>query len=50
MKEAMIMNVASVVAGSVAIAVACYVTDSALPLLAFMIIPTWTCKTNRQED
>jgi hypothetical protein len=50
MKEAMIMNVASVVAGPVAIAVACYVTDSALPLLALMIIPKWTCETSKKED
>ena len=50
MKEAMIMNVASVVAGSVAIAVACYVTDSAWPLLAFMIVPKWSFQTSKEED
>lgn len=41
MKECMIMNIASVVAGSVAIGIACYVTKSAWPLLAFMLIPKW---------
>lgn len=35
MKEAMIMNCVSVAAGALAIAVACKITKSAWPLLAF---------------
>lgn len=41
MKENMIMNIASVVSGSVAIAIACKVTRSAWPLLGFLIVPTF---------
>ena len=36
-----ILNVVSTIAGSAAIGVACYATKSAVPLLAFLIIPKW---------
>jgi len=41
MKEAMMMNCVSVTVAALAIAVACKVTKSTLPLLAFAIVPTW---------
>lgn len=41
MKEVMIFNCVSMVAGAMAIAVACKVTRSALPLIAFVLIPTF---------
>lgn len=41
MKETMVMNIISVVACAVAIAVACKTTGSAWPLLAFALIPRW---------
>lgn len=46
MKEMMVCNVVSSVFGSLAIAVACKVTGSAWPLLAFMLIPRWSYKTD----
>lgn len=42
MKETMIVNCVSIVAGSIAIAVACKVTKSALPLFAFILVPTFS--------
>lgn len=49
MKESMIMNVCSVVGGSIAIAVACAVTKSALPLVAYIIIPKWSYRRGGEE-
>lgn len=44
MKDWMIVNSVSVAFGSIAIAVACKTTKSALPILGFILIPTWSCK------
>lgn len=50
MRECMITNICSMAAGSIAIAVACTVTKSALPLFAFLLVPRWTFTTTRKED
>ncbi|MCI8992268.1 MAG: hypothetical protein HFG80_06000 [Eubacterium sp.] len=50
MKEAMIMNCVSVAAGALAIAVACKITKSAWPLLAFIIVPTWSTTEGIQKN
>lgn len=42
MKEVMIFNCISMVAGALAIAVACKVSKSALPLLAFVLVPRFS--------
>ena len=49
MKETIIVNCISMVAGSVAIAVACKVKKSMLPLLAFVLIPKWSCVTDKED-
>lgn len=50
MKEAVIVNCVSVVAGATAIAVACKITKSAWPLFAFIIVPTFSMNTTVKED
>lgn len=50
MKEMMVCNVVSSAFGSLTIAVACKVTGSALPLLAFMLIPRWSYRTDEIKD
>lgn len=49
MKEWMIANICCTAVGSIAIAVACHTTKSALPLLAFLLIPRWNYK-NYDKD
>lgn len=49
MKECMIMNIGCIAAGSIAIAVGCYVTKSALPLFAFLLIPKWNYNHTDKE-
>lgn len=49
MKECMVINICSCFASSIAISVACYVTKSAAPLLAFLIIPKWTYSRNGED-
>lgn len=39
MKEWMWCNIASMLLGSIPISIACYVTKSAVPLLAFLLVP-----------
>lgn len=43
MKETMITNCVTMAFSSIAIAVACHTTKSAMPLWAFLIVPRWTC-------
>lgn len=50
MKEITIMNIASVVACSFAIAVGCKVTKSALPLLGMILIPRWSYKSEHKTE
>lgn len=50
MKEVMIVNCVSVTAASAAIAIACKVTKSAWPLVAFMLVPTFKLTTNTEES
>lgn len=50
MKNHISLNAISVLAGSAAIAVACKVTKSAYPLLAFLIIPRWNVEIIEQEE
>lgn len=49
MKECMIINISCMAAGSIAIAIACYVTKSACPLLAFMLIPKFTYQGGKER-
>lgn len=54
MRESLIANVTSVVSGSIAIAIACKITNSAWPLLGYLFIPRfdyyYTDESNRQEQ
>lgn len=50
MKMAILCNAISCVAGSTAIAIACKVTKSALPLLAFPLIPRWGLHVETNDD
>ncbi len=50
MKETAMVNCVSVVAGAFAIAVACKVTKSALPLLGFLVVPTFKISINAERD
>ena len=49
MKETMIMNTVSVVAGSIAIGIGCIVSHSAWPLFGFVLIPRWTYNTTQEK-
>lgn len=48
MKEVMIMNTVSVVAGSLAIGIGCIVSHSAWPLFGFVLIPRWTYNATQE--
>lgn len=50
MKEVVIMNCVSVAAGALAIATACKTTKSAMPLLAFLIVPTFSTTSSVKKD
>lgn len=50
MRENMIMNVASVAFGSIAIAVGCFVSKSAWPLCAFLLLPKWSYSSDDDAD
>lgn len=50
MKEFVILNGISVTAGAAAIAVACMVTKSVLPLFAFILVPKWSYRGNDSEE
>lgn len=50
MKEIMIINCVSMIAGGIAIAVACKVTKSGLPLLGFLLVPRWDYKEGGNTD
>lgn len=50
MKECMILNCISVISGSIAISVACFVIKSAWPLVAFLIIPKWEFTHNGTDE
>lgn len=54
MRESLIANVTSVVSGSIAIAIACKITNSAWPLLGYLFIPRFdyysTDENNKQEQ
>lgn len=49
MKETMIFNCVSIIASSIAIAAACKITRSALPLLAFILVPTFSVKVSNED-
>lgn len=50
-KGFILANVFSVIFGSLAISIACYITKSYWPLLAFPLIPTWKyTNTDKKED
>lgn len=49
MKECMITNMCCMVAGSIAITVACHVTKSAKPLWAFLLIPRYNYTNTNDE-
>lgn len=48
--KTMVMNCVSIVAGSIAIATACKVTKSAVPLVAFTLIPQWAYTNSRNRS
>ena len=48
MKEVMIMNTVSVVAGSLVIGIGCIVSHSAWPLFGFVLVPRWTYNENHE--
>lgn len=45
-----LMNIGTMAVASTAIAVACKVTKSALPLLAFMLVPRWTLNISNEKE
>lgn len=49
MKETMIFNCVSIIASSIAIAAACKITRSALPLLAFTLVPRFSVSSNSED-
>lgn len=49
MKECMVVNICYCFASSIAISFACYVTKSAAPLFAFLIIPKWTYSIDEED-
>lgn len=49
MKETMIFNCVSIIASSIAIAAACKITSSAWPLLAFILVPTFSVSSNSED-
>lgn len=49
MSEIMIMNIVSIIGCTTAISIACLVSNSALPILAFILIPRFSYSSKMDD-